>query len=71
MISGKIYDLGDKELEAIRTKAHRRSKHYNDTFDTEQDAVELKKNYFNKTQKTAVEFYCRFLCFIKLKLVLG
>lgn len=37
MISGKIYDPSDKELEKIRTQAHRLSKMYNDTFDDEEE----------------------------------
>lgn len=35
MIAGKIYDPSDKEIESLRTKAHRLSKMYNDTFDDE------------------------------------
>ncbi len=37
MLAGKIYDPSDKELLNLRTKAHKLSKQYNDTFDIEED----------------------------------
>lgn len=37
MLAGKIYDPTDKILEAQRTKAHRLSKDYNDTYDDEKE----------------------------------
>lgn len=37
MLSGKIYDPSDKTLDSLRAKAHRLSKQYNDTFDTEEE----------------------------------
>lgn len=37
MLAGKIYDPSDKTLAALRTKAHKLSKQYNDTFDTEEE----------------------------------
>lgn len=45
MLSGKIYDPSDKELEKIRIQAHRLSKMYNDTFDDEE---EKRKEILNK-----------------------
>ena len=35
MLSGKIYDPSDKELEKKRMKAHRLSKDYNNTYEDE------------------------------------
>jgi maltose O-acetyltransferase len=35
MLSGKIYDPSDKKLAALRLKAHRLSKDYNDTYEDE------------------------------------
>lgn len=40
MISGKIYDPSDSELEALRIQAHRLSKDYNDTYDDEEEKRE-------------------------------
>lgn len=37
MISGKLYDPSDKELAAMRVKAHKLSKDYNDTYEDEVD----------------------------------
>lgn len=37
MLEGKIYDSSDKTLADLRTKAHRLSKMYNDTFDTDEE----------------------------------
>ena len=37
MLAGKIYDPSDKTLTELRTKGHRLSKLYNDTFDTEEE----------------------------------
>ena len=37
MLAGKIYDPSDKTLTESRTKGHRLSKLYNDTFDTEEE----------------------------------
>ncbi|MDO5398776.1 MAG: sugar O-acetyltransferase [bacterium] len=37
MLSGKLYDPSDKDLEAQRKKAHRLSKDYNDTYDDEDE----------------------------------
>lgn len=41
MLKGKIYDPLDEELLRLRQKAHRLSKLYNDTFETE-DKKEMK-----------------------------
>lgn len=40
MISGKLYDPSDKELEALRLQAHRLSKDYNDTYEDEEEKRE-------------------------------
>lgn len=40
MISGKLYDPSDKELEALRIQAHRLSKDYNDTYEDEEEKRE-------------------------------
>lgn len=40
MISGKLYDPSDKELESIRAQAHRLSLLYNQTFDDEEEKRE-------------------------------
>lgn len=40
MLSGKLYDTSDKELESIRTQAHRLSLLYNQTFDDEKEKRE-------------------------------
>ncbi len=40
MLSGKLYDTSDKELEGIRTQAHRLSLLYNQTFDDEKEKRE-------------------------------
>lgn len=40
MISGKIYDPSDSELEALRIQAHRLSKDYNDSYDDEEEKRE-------------------------------
>ena len=46
MISGKIYDPSDKELVALRTKAHRLSKEYNELLETDQKREDIiKKTY--------------------------
>lgn len=37
MLAGKIYDANDKTLVALRERAHRLSKQYNDTYDTEEN----------------------------------
>jgi maltose O-acetyltransferase len=37
MLAGQIYDPADKELAALRQKAHRLSKEYNDRLETDQD----------------------------------
>ena len=37
MLQGKVYDPSDKQLLTLRQKAHRLSKLYNDTFETEVD----------------------------------
>lgn len=37
MLAGKIYDPSDKELAELRANAHRLSKMYNDTFETEEE----------------------------------
>ena len=37
MISGSIYDPSDKELAKLRTRAHKLSKMYNDTFEDEEE----------------------------------
>jgi maltose O-acetyltransferase len=37
MLAGQIYDPADKELAAMRQKAHRLSKEYNDRLETDQD----------------------------------
>lgn len=37
MLQGKIYDTSDKELAAMRLKAHKLSKAYNDTFEDEEE----------------------------------
>lgn len=37
MLAGKIYDGSVKEIADLRVKAHRLSKEYNDTFDTEDE----------------------------------
>ena len=39
MLAGKIYDPSDKTLTELRTKGHRLSKLYNDTFDTEEEVI--------------------------------
>ena len=36
MIAGKIYDPSDKELVALRAKAHRLSKEYNELLETDE-----------------------------------
>ena len=43
MISGKIYDPSDKELVALRTKAHRLSKEYNELLETDQKREDIIK----------------------------
>lgn len=43
MISGKIYDPSDKELIALRTKAHRLSKEYNELLETDQKREDIIK----------------------------
>lgn len=43
MISGKIYDPSDKELVALRTKAHRLSKEYNELLETDQKRLDIIK----------------------------
>ncbi|MBO5070306.1 MAG: sugar O-acetyltransferase [Clostridium sp.] len=43
MISGKIYDPSDKELVALRTKAHRLSKEYNELLETDERRAEIIK----------------------------
>ncbi|MGN0814124.1 MAG: sugar O-acetyltransferase [Candidatus Coproplasma sp.] len=40
MLSGKIYDPNDEELSALRRKAHKLCKLYNDTFEDERDRRE-------------------------------
>lgn len=40
MISGKLYDPSDKELEALRLQAHRLSKDYNGTYEDEEEKRE-------------------------------
>ena len=37
MLAGKIYDANDKTLVALRERAHKLSKQYNDTYDTEEN----------------------------------
>ena len=37
MLAGKIYDPSDKTLTELRTKGHRLSKLYNDTFVTDEE----------------------------------
>ncbi len=41
MLAGKIYDPSDKELALLRTKAHKLSKQYNDTFEDEEKKREI------------------------------
>ena len=43
MIEGKIYDPSDKELVALRTKAHRLSKEYNELLETDEKRAEIIK----------------------------
>ena len=43
MIAGKIYDPSDKELVALRTKAHRLSKEYNELLETDERRAEIIK----------------------------
>ena len=43
MIAGKIYDPSDKELVALRAKAHRLSKEYNDLLETDERRTEIVK----------------------------
>ena len=40
MVSGKIYDPSDKELEALRINAHRLCKDFNNTYDDEEEKRE-------------------------------
>lgn len=40
MLAGKIYDPSDEELAALRLKAHKLSKMYNDTFEDEEEKRE-------------------------------
>lgn len=40
MLAGKIYDPSDDELAALRLKAHKLSKMYNDTFEDEEEKRE-------------------------------
>ena len=41
MIAGTIYDPSDKELVALRAKAHRLSKEYNDLLETDERRTEI------------------------------
>ena len=41
MMAGKIYDPSDKELVALRTKAHRLSKEYNELLETDERREEI------------------------------
>lgn len=41
MLAGKLYDPSDKELALLRTKAHKLSKQYNDTFEDEEKKREI------------------------------
>ena len=43
MMAGKIYDPSDKELVALRTKAHRLSKEYNELLETDDKRAEIIK----------------------------
>ena len=43
MTSGKIYDPSDNELVALRTKAHRLSKEYNELLETDEKRAEILK----------------------------
>lgn len=51
MLAGKIYDPSDDELAALRLKAHKLSKMYNDTFEDEEEKREQILNELMPKQK--------------------
>ena len=60
MLAGKIYNSNDKTLVDLRAKAHKLSKQYNDTFDTEESKRNEIIDELWYIYNSGIKFICQF-----------